>query len=557
MRTFFLSYGAPVAKAGSLVLLLICTGCGPRDENPTVAEVGDRTITVRDVRDFLAKLPEHAKDEEAGKEPLRVHLQTMIDMELLLMEARNQDLERSSPYLTRVIQIRKAKLVSEYERRTIDATVEDGEVEEYIEREGFDRAIRLGDILVADRETAEKAAREIEGGTSFADVARKRSMHKETAARGGDTGRFTTRYEMIPGLADKLFGLAVGSVSDPIRIGDRYAIFKILDETPAQLNPRQRMRIAEELERKKRGIAKAELVAELRDQYRLEPVRDGIAAAVAALRPGAADIGHDPSAIVLYQYDGGDITVADLIGEAKSRKGNVLETLRDAEQVVSFAEQYIVPDVMIQEAAVRQGIDREEAVVRWLEEQGKQLLVRVLRSKVLKERVTIAEDDLRQYYEANAGRFLHPEQTEVQEILVRTEIEALQLKGMIEDGAAFGDLAKRHSVRSLKVRDAEGRFHVHRYESPQFGGFVEAAVEAAIGELTGPVKVQEGYSIFKVLSRERKRETFAEAEMSIRSQLRRKRHRNAFNEYMEELHNRYESEVSIHEDRLEAAFTVQ
>ena len=557
MRAFFLSYGSPVAKAGSLALLLISTGCGPQDENPTVAEVGDRTITVRDVRDFLAKLPEHAKDEEAEKEPLRDHLQTMIDMELLLMEARSQGLERSSPYLTRVIQIRKAKLVSEYERRMIDATVEDGEIEEYIDREGLDRAIRLGDILVADRETAEKAAREIEGGTSFADVARKRSMHKETAARGGDTGRFTTRYEMIPGLADKLFGLAVGSVSEPIRIGDRYAIFKILDETTVQFNPRQRIKIAEELQRKKHGIAKAELVAELRDKYRLEPVRDGIAAAVEALRPGAADVGHDPSAIALYQYDGGEITAADLIGAAKSRKGNVLETLRDAEQVVSFAEQYIVPDVMIQEAAVRQGIDREEAVVRWLEEQGKQLLVRVLRSKMLKERVTIAEDDLRQYYEANAERFLHPEQTEVQEILVRTEIEALQLKGMIEDGAAFGDLARRYSVRSLEVRDDEGRFHVHRYESPQFGGFVEAAVEAEIGELAGPVKVQEGYSIFKVLSRERKRETFAEAEMSIRSQFRRTRYRNAFNEYMEELHNRYESEVSIHEDRFEAAFTVQ
>lgn len=98
---------------------------------------------------------------------------------------------------------------------------------------------------------------------------------------------------------------------------------------------------------------------------------------------------------------------------------------------------------------------------------------------------------------------------------------------------------------------------MHRYESPQFGDFVEAAVEAKIGELTGPVEVQEGYSIFKVLSRERKRETFAEAELRVRSQLRRERHRNAFNEYIEELRRRYESEVSIHEDRLEAAFTVQ
>ena len=553
MRAFFISYGA----LGSLALLLICTGCGPQDENPTVAAVGDQTITVQDVRDFLAKLPEHAKGEEAGKEQLRDHLQTMIDIELLLMEARSQGLERSSAYLTKMIRIRKAKLVSEYERRTIDATVEDGEVEEYIDREGLARAVRLGDILVADLETAEKAAREIEGGASFADAARKLSMNEETATRGGDIGRFITRDEMIPVLAEKLFGLAVGSVSDPVQIGDRYAVFKILDETTAQLNPRQRMRIAEELQQKKHGIAKAALVAELRDKYRLEPVRDGIAAAVEALRPGAVDVGHDPSAIVLYQYDGGEITAADLISAAKSRKGNVLETLRDAEQVVSFAEQYIVPDMMIQEAAVRQGIDREEEVAQWLEEQGKQMLARGLRAYVLNERVTITEDDLRQYYEANAERFLHPEQTEVQEILVRTEIEALRLKGMIEDGTALGDLAKRHSIRSLEVRDDEGRFHVHRYESPQFGGFVEAAVEAEIGELTGPVKVQEGYSIFKVLSQERKRETFAEAEMRARSQLRRERHRNAFNEYMEELRSRYESEVSIHEDRLEAAFTVR
>ena len=553
MRAFSISYGA----LGSLALLLICTGCGPQNENPMVAEVGDQTITVQDVRDFLAKLPEHAKGEEAGKVPLRVHMQTMIDTELLLLEARSQGIERSSAYLTRMIRIRKAKLVSEYERRTIDATVEDGEVEEYIDREELARAVRLGDILVADLETAEKAAREIEGGASFAAVARKLSMNEETAARGGDTGRFATRYEMLPVIAEKLFGLAVGSVSDPIRIGNRYVVFKILDETTVQFNPRQRMKIAEELERKKRGIAKAELVEELRDKYRLEPVRDGIVAAVEALRPGAVDVGPDPSAIALYQYDGGAITAADLIGAAKSRKGNILETLRDAEQVVSFAEQYIVPDVMIQEAAMRQGIDREEEVARWLEEQGKQLLVRILRSKVLTERVTIAEDDLRQYYEANAERFLHPEQTEVQEILVRTEIEALRLKEMIEDGAAFGDLAKRHSIRSLEVRDDEGRFHVHRYESPQFGGFVEAAVEAEIGELTGPVKVQEGYSIFKVLSRERKRETFAEAEMRVRSQLRRQRHRNAFNEYMEELRSRYESAVSIHEDRLEVAFAVQ
>ena len=557
MRAFFLSYGVPMTKAGALVLFLVCAGCGPQDENPKVAQVGERTITVRDVRDFLAKLPEHAKGEEVGMESLREHLQAMIDMQLLLLEARSQDFESNPAYLTKMNRIRKAKLVGEYERRTIETTVVDGEVEEYIDREGLARAIRLGEIVVADLETAEKAARQIAAGASFAAVASKLSMNEETAARGGDTGRFATRDDIISVIAEKLFGLALGSVSDPVRIGSRYVVFKILDEMTVPLNPRQRTKIAEQFKRKKHEIAKAKLVAELRDRYRLAPVRDGLAAVVEALRTGAVDIGPDPSSIALYQYDGGQITAADLVDAGKGRKDNVLETLRDADQVISFAEKHIVPDMMIQEAAVRQGIDREEEVAQWLGEQGRQELAKGLRATMLKERAFITEDDVRQYYEANPERFLHPEQTEVQEILVRTEMEALELKGMIEDGAAFGDLAKSHSIRSLEVRDDVGRFHVHRHESPQFGGFVEAAVEAEIGELSGPVKVQEGYSIFKVLSRKRKRETFAEAELRARSQLRRKTHRNAFNNYMDELRRRYESEVSIHEDGLEAVFNAR
>ncbi len=548
-----LSCGRP---GGSLLaLLVVCAGCALEDDS--IARVGDRAITAQDVRAFIDKLPADASGEEAGKEQLRDHLQTIIDFELMLMEARRQGIDRSSAYLTRMDQIRKAKLVGGYEGKFIDTTPREGEVEEYIERENLTRAIKLADILVADLETAEQAVREIESGASFADVARKLSLNKRTAARGGDSGRFGTRDQMLPFVPEELFGLEVGSVSDPVRMGKHYAVFKILDDTTAQLNRGQLRKIAEDLQREKYRVAKAELVAELTDQYSLEPVPEGIAACVEALRAGAGNLGHDPSAIVLFRYDGGEVTAVDLIVAARGRKGTVLESFRDPEQVVSFAEENIIPDKMIQEAAVRLGIDREEAMVQWLEQHGKQTLAEALRSSVLREKVNITEDDLRQYYEANSHRLLHPEQTEVQEILVGTEAEALRLKGMIEDGATFGDLAKGHSIRSLEVRDDEGVFHVHRHESPRFGGFVEATVEAEIGALIGPVKVQEGYSLFKVLSRERKRETFDEAEMRVRSELTRKRRRDAFNESMEELRSRYESEVAIHEDRLEAAFTVQ
>jgi len=63
MRVFSLSCGTLI----SLALLLIFTGCGPQDENPTVAEVGDQTITVRDVRGFLAKLPSTPRAKRPGR----------------------------------------------------------------------------------------------------------------------------------------------------------------------------------------------------------------------------------------------------------------------------------------------------------------------------------------------------------------------------------------------------------------------------------------------------------------------------------------------------------
>lgn len=539
-----------------MVLSVLCTGCADDENNLAVAQVADRTITARDVRDFIEKLPEHGtgKGVDAGQE--KDHLQTMIAMELLLIQARHEGIETNPAFLSKMKRARTAKLVRVFEQRAIDAiAIDEKGIEDYIERMSLNRAIRLGDIKVADQETAQAVLREIRQGADFAEVARMRSTDRVTSVRGGDIGRYAMREQMIPLLAESLFSLAVGSVSDPIRIGGGYSIFKILNGTTVELDPRQRMSAAKGLEREKFQAARDSIVAELREKYRLELDREGLAVVVEALQHGTSAASEDPSTVVLYRYDGGEITAADLLDVVRSRKGNVLATLKDGEQVLSFAVEYVVPDIMILEAAVRGGIDHEEEISAWLKNQGKQLMTRGLRAKVLQERVKITEDEVRQYYEAHADNYLHPEKTEVQEILVETRPLAIDLKQRIEEeGALFRDLARVHSIRSLEVRDEEGKFHVHRHESAQFGGFVEVAAEAEIGELTGPVKVREGYSIFRVLSRDRRRESFSEANLRVRSQLKRERRREAFNAFVEELRKRYESEVTIYGDRLKAAF---
>ena len=539
-----------------LVLFAVLMGCTVEIGERVVAQIGDAEITVDQLRKFIDDLPEYAKAESTRAEEAKNHLNTMINIELLTMEAKATDLDESPEFRARLEGVRRKKLVSIFQDRALEVEeeVEVSKVRKYAEQMGLTRAIRLADIMVPSRENALAVLRELKNGVPFGQVAKKWSINKETSAQGGDLGRYTTRENMVTPLQDKLFSLALGEISEPIKIGGRYSIFTVIADSTIELSPQRRLAIEMGLKKEEKQRAQSILVAELKEKYHLELDREGLALIVEKVRGGTSFALETERSIVLYRYDGGEITAQDLAEAGHALKGNALAQLSDSSQVIAFAERHVVPNAMLVEAALRAGIDEEAETIEWLEDQAKQFLLRALRARVLRAKVTIAENELRQFYEAHAERYLQPEQIEVQEILVETEAEALRLMEQIQKGAPLGDLAKKYSIRSLEDRDEEGRFHFHLFEKNFFGGFVELAEKAEIGVLTGPAKVNEGYSIFKVLSRERKRETFAEAEWRVRSQLKREKNRKAFNQFTEEVRNKYAAKVVIREDNLNAAF---
>lgn len=539
-----------------LVLFAVLMGCTVEIGERVVAQIGDEEITVDQLRKFIDDLPEYAKTESTRVEEAKNHLNTMINIELLTMEAKATDLDESPEFRARLEGVRRKKLVSIFQDRALEVEeeVEESKVRKYAEQMGLTRAIRLADIMVPSRENALAVLRELKNGVPFGQVAKKWSINKETSAQGGDLGRYTTRENMVTPLQDKLFSLALGEISEPIKIGGRYSIFTVIADSTIELSPQRRLAIEMGLKKEEKQRAQSILVAELKEKYHLELDREGLALIVEKVRGGTSFALETERNIVLYRYDGGEITAQDLAEAGHALKGNALAQLSDSSQVIAFAERHVVPNAILVEAALRAGIDEEAETIEWLEDQAKQFLLRALRARVLRARVTIAENELRQFYEAHAERYLQPEQIEVQEILVETKAEALRLMEQIQKGAPLGDLAKKYSIRSLEDRDEEGRFHFHLFEKNFFGGFVELAEKAEIGVLTGPAKVNEGYSIFKVLSRERKRETFAEAEWRVRSQLKREKNRKAFNQFTKEVRNKYAAKVVIREDNLNAAF---
>ena len=154
------------------------------------------------------------------------------------------------------------------------AAVEDGEVAEYYRqhREEFLRAerVRLQQILVEERDVAENALAAVRGGTPFEDAARRYSNGPRAAA-GGDQGELA--HEDLPAdLADTIFALPVGGVSEIVAAGYGYHIFKVTEKLPAveptlrelrpQIERTLRLRV---LERETRR-----LIEDARRQYHVE-----------------------------------------------------------------------------------------------------------------------------------------------------------------------------------------------------------------------------------------------------------------------------------------------
>lgn len=92
--------------------------------------------------------------------------------------------------------------------------------------------VRLRQILVEDREAAERARREIVTGTDFVEVAQ-RASKEPRAAFGGDQGELA-RSELPPLFAEKIFGLAPGQVSDIIPADYGFHIFQVVERLPAK-----------------------------------------------------------------------------------------------------------------------------------------------------------------------------------------------------------------------------------------------------------------------------------------------------------------------------------
>ena len=118
----------------------------------------------------------------------------------------------------------------------------------------------------------------------------------------------------------------------------------------------------------------------------------------------------------------------------------------------------------------------------------------------MEKSINISDVEIAQYYQDNKAQFTTQGQQRLAHIQVKTEQQAQDLYNQLQNGAAFADLAKNHSIDPTSAEKGGDLSWVSAGEFPKV--FEDAANALAVGQYSQPVKLDNNYHI--ILVKERK-----------------------------------------------------
>ena len=226
------------------------------------------------------------------------------------------------------------------------------------------------------------------------------------------------------------------------------------------------------------------------------------------------------------------ITNRLILQEAKKLKISVSEEDIDTEIGKVIKENFYGAEDYFYQALEQYGIT-EDAL-------RDDLKIELLLRKIVRDQITVTEEDTREYFIENQYLFNTPEQVEARHILVETRDEAEEIIQLLDEGQDFSELAKEHSIDTVSAQQGGNLGFFQRGE--MVAEFEEVAFNLAVGSRSGPVETTHGFHIIEVLNRREAHEaTFDEVKEAAEEKLLEK----LVYEKMEEQINRLREEADI------------
>lgn len=536
------------------LLAALLAGCGP--DELVLARVGDSEITDSGLQKFVDRLPDHLVSDQEGVEADRDHLESLVDQELLLLEARSRGLDTAAVLAGQMEDAERAWLSGRYQRHVIAPKVEisSKEVEHAFHDMGFDRERLLQRIVLKGSEAEARAIFEqLESGTEYDELAREYDPNDPSTDSTGTIG-----WVGVPGL--KRLRVPQGQfLSLPVRTPALLPLSQLVwqiirfaedREAPIQLYADDVRKLLYMEQWWRRTEEEIELLRRDRE-VRSHP--EGVRALIERTEARQPGLTPEQARQPLFTWSGGaPITAADFVDRV--RKMAKSSALSDSALILSIAERELLYPRLFAFAARQRGWHQDEAFDEWRAHARDGLLVDHLMQTEVEDHLVFSEEEVQAYFDANRELFSAGDRARIEEVHTEDEEEARGWLGEIEGGTAFAEILRRPGAASHGIHRRGGEMVLQRHLAEGFPELVEAAFSAPVGKVLGPLylKKVDSHAILRVLEREGSRLlTFEEARAAVVQHLRAKRRDTRVSALFESLRRRYGDRIQVFEDRLE------
>lgn len=145
---------------------------------------------------------------------------------------------------------------------------------------------------------------------------------------------------------------------------------------------------------------------------------------------------------------------------------------------------------------------------------------RLLLEKIATAGIQIKDDDIQQYWVEHREDYVTPEKYDLSIIVVNEKSESEALLKALRNGKDFEETARSESVDTYS-RDSGGRLGWIEQNDPfQPKSMLQLAANLQIGDIAGPVRVEDGYAIIRLNDKaERQEQSAEEVHEEIRMEL--------------------------------------
>ncbi len=544
-------YNRRMKKNWKLLVILsvfigMFSGCNSK-KTQIVARAGNILISLDQFEREYLEANSIRTLQNASQDDKQKFLNKMINRKMKLMFAKQMDIDKLPEVKDRVEQARlQAAYVAALEQFVMFKIIKEKEILEFYDYS--DKEVRVRHILLdlppkddSDSLTKviQKAAgiiRQLRSGSDFTELAGNYSKDEFTSKKGGDLGflkwgymdnEFMTavlksgKYQIYPKPIITSKGIHVIQVTEkrqvlqkPYEI-ERTAIVRNLFNRKRKSVMEEFEKFNQELDRKHNVIFFDDNIQKLLTFISTSPNDSLLLENYGVETPDYSWVSYELRLLPLAQYDNETKTMIDFFELMyKQQRAPRPREIRTVEMVTKYLQDNIRYDLTSEIGTSRGYLDMPN-YRRQLDRQVSQIITRHLQNNYINKIQTITDEMAEEFYNNQPEKYKIPAKAEVQEIFVKDSTEAQMIYQLAMAGNNFDVLAGKYNTRA---RSKNKKGNLGYLTENSFGELGKMAIGLSLGKIAGPLKLDNGYSIFRVLSNEKEQmQPFSQIKTKVRS----------------------------------------